>query len=116
MAIRWQFVEDTQAPDTSWTWRVLLLDGTIQTHSQRFKSYGAAVGDAIRNGFRPSQHHWIVVTRHIATHFRPGEPHVVVPVTLDGGSGRGVVPAPGTKAEGTEAEQPRPSPGRPIKQ
>lgn len=92
MAVRWQFIEDREADRACWTWCVLLLDGTIERQSQRFNTYGAAVGDAIRHGFRPSQHHWIVVTRYTATHFPP--------------SGQ----------EAGRTDPARPSPGRRVKQ
>ena len=112
MAVRWQFIEDREGDGPFWTWRVLLVDGTIENQSQRFKTYGAAVGDAIRNGFKPSQQHWIVVTQRTATHFRPGEPHVVVPVTAEGAAGRDAVIPP-------REDEPQPNPAssrRPVEQ
>lgn len=108
MAVRWQFIEERERAETWWVWRIMLLDGTLETQSQRFKSYGAAVGDAIRNGFRPSRHHWIVVTRHTATHFRPGESHVSVPVV-------GQEPKGGTPRV-TSSSAPPKAPKRPVLQ
>jgi hypothetical protein len=119
MSVRWQFIEAREGGATCWSWRVVLVDGTIETHSQPFKSYGAAVGDAIRNGFRPTQHHWIVVTRHTATHFRPGEPHVSVPVVGEAEEGRNAVLPPHEKPAAADDqradEQPKES-NRPVRQ
>lgn len=56
------------------------VDGTIQTQSPPFDSYGKAVIDAIKNGFQPRREVWIVATRHSVMHFRPGRPPLSVPM------------------------------------
>jgi hypothetical protein len=80
MIIRWQFVESYEIDSTSWSWRMMAVDGTIEHQSPPFKNYGLAVGDAIKRGFQPSHQHWLVATRHTITHFRPGQPALAVPV------------------------------------
>jgi hypothetical protein len=115
MAIRWQFIEERERDQTWWIWRIMLLDGTLETQSQRFNSYGAAVGDAIRNGFKPTQHHWIVVTRHTATHYHPGEPHVSVPIVGPEPPLSDAVKAAGKKNPEAAAERSK-VPPRPIRQ
>jgi hypothetical protein len=114
MAVRWQFIEERENAETCWTWRIMVMDGALQTQSQRFKTYGAAVGDAIRNGFRPNRHYWTVVTRHTATHFRPGEPQVSVPIVGPGGQA-GIVMPLGEKKPRASSRHPRTS-KRPVNQ
>jgi len=81
MTIRWQFVEGYEGDTTHWSWRVVKADGTIESQSEQFSTYGHAVSEAIKNGFQPRQQHWIVATRHTVTHFRPGQAPMTVPVT-----------------------------------
>jgi hypothetical protein len=54
MATRWWFKECTKSHPTRWMWKKLAVDGSIEQQSAEFKSYGEAVNDAIRQGFRPS--------------------------------------------------------------
>jgi hypothetical protein len=82
MSIRWQFVEGYEGDSSFWSWRVVNMDGSIESQSPPFSTYGLAVGDAIKNGFQPRQQHWLVGTRHTITHFRPGKPPLTVPVSV----------------------------------
>jgi hypothetical protein len=41
--------------------------------------FGVAVSDAIKHGFRPKLHHWIVTNRTGTTHFHPGNAPIFVP-------------------------------------
>ena len=81
MPIRWHFVEGYEGDSSHWSWRTVNVDGTLESHSPPFKTYGIAVSDAIKNGFQPRQQHWVVSTRHTITHFRPGKPPLTVPVS-----------------------------------
>lgn len=81
MTIRWQFVEQYEGDSSSWSWRTVNVDGTLEHHSPPFSTYGLAVSDAIKKGFQPRQHHWLVTTRHTITHFSPGKPPLTVPVS-----------------------------------
>jgi hypothetical protein len=83
MAVHWQFIEDQEHRAIYWTWRTMRGDRTIETQSPRFKSYGATVADAIRHGFQPRRQHWIVITAHGITHFRPGEPAMTLSTTTE---------------------------------
>src|SRR5262245_15903205 len=79
MARRWCFHEGRTSRPNKWTWRILRVDGTIERISEQdFKEYGAVVLDAIRNGFRPKQDHWIIESTSSVVHFRHGEQSVVV--------------------------------------
>lgn len=79
-SIRWQFVEGYEAESSHWSWRIVNVDGSMDSQSPPFGTYGLAVSDAIRSGFQPRQQHWVVATRHTVTHFRPGQPPLTVPV------------------------------------
>jgi hypothetical protein len=81
MSIRWHFVEGYEGDATYWSWRTVSGDGTIETQSASFSTYGQAVSEAIRNGFQPRLQHWVVATRHTVTHFRPGQTPLTVPVS-----------------------------------
>ena len=78
MAIRWQFVETARGRDVSWTWRVLLADGTTNASLQSFETYGVAVHDAIRHGFFPSEHEWSIISGAGVAHFHCGHDPVMV--------------------------------------
>jgi hypothetical protein len=84
MAIRWQFVETARARYVSWTWRVLLADGTTSSSTQSFETYGVAIHDAIRHGFLPSEHEWSVISGTGIAQFQCGHD----PVMTAGGTGQ----------------------------
>jgi hypothetical protein len=42
------------------------------------RTTGAAVHDAIVNGFRPDEDHWAIESTHLITHFAPGQRSVDV--------------------------------------
>jgi hypothetical protein len=79
MAKRWLFKELRGAKPRRWAWRVLRVDGSIESTSGEFKDYGAAMHDAITNGFRPTECHWIVESEHHTSHFEPGRRAVIIP-------------------------------------
>jgi hypothetical protein len=81
MATRWHFVESDAGDSPQWAWRIVRADGTIDSQSHPFKTYGMAVIDAIKKGFQPRREPWIVATRHTITHYHPGRPPMTVPVT-----------------------------------
>jgi hypothetical protein len=109
MAVRWHFVEGYEGDFTYWSWRVLNPDGTVESQSQSFSTYGAAVNEAIRNGFQPRQQHWIVATRHAITNFRPGKPPLTVPVV---GEWLQATPTPNTRRTNTPRTDSRARPRR----
>jgi hypothetical protein len=78
MTKRWWFTEYTKQEPTRWTWRLLRVDGSIEQQSAEFASYGAAVRDAIINGFRPTQDHWVIESTHAVVHYEHGQHSVVV--------------------------------------
>ena len=55
------------------------VDGSIERISGEFGDYGAAVLDALKNGFQPASDHWIVEGALTTTHFERGGRAVVVP-------------------------------------
>lgn len=115
MSIRWHFVEGYEGEATFWSWRTINGDGTIETQSASFSTYGQAVSEAIRNGFQPRLQHWVVATRHTVTHFRPGQQPLTVPVSdAEAASGsprsRKQQPNPDS-AQGTDGDS-APSPSR----
>jgi hypothetical protein len=79
MSKRWLFIEHTQHSRTRWTWRLLRIEGSIEQHSAEFESYGAAVRDALINGFSPAEDHWIIESRHAVVHYEHGQHSLVVP-------------------------------------
>src|SRR5688572_17428804 len=81
MSIRWQFVEGYEGNATYWSWRTVKGDGSIESQSESFSTYGQAVSEAIKNGFQPRLQHWVVATRHTITHFRPGQAPMTVPIS-----------------------------------
>lgn len=62
-----------------WTWRQLSIDGSIAHISSPLQDFGAAVSDALKQGFRPKEHHWVVMNRTGTTHFRPGSMPISIP-------------------------------------
>jgi hypothetical protein len=79
----WHFIESYEGADAKWLWRSVRADGTIETQSPPFNTYGTAVIDAIGKGFQPRREIWIVTTQHTITHYRPGRPPMTVPFTDD---------------------------------
>jgi hypothetical protein len=75
----WRFVKHPRLPER-WTWRLVASDGAIVSESEQFNTYGDAVGDAIRKGFRPSDDHWIVESLQ-TTQFHPRANPTTVPKT-----------------------------------
>jgi hypothetical protein len=78
MAIRWQFVEAARGRDVSWTWRVVLADGSTDSSTQSFETYGVAIHDALRHGFLPSEHEWSVISSTGIARFLCGHDPVIV--------------------------------------
>jgi len=78
MATHWWFKEFAVPQPARWTWRTLKVDGSIEQQSREFPSYGAAVHDAIINGFRPTEDHWAIESTHLITHFERGQTEVVI--------------------------------------
>src|SRR5262245_46052175 len=74
--VSWSFNYDVH--EGRWTWRQLSIDGSIAHISSAFSDYGAAVVDAIKHGFRPREHHWVVMNRTGITHFHPGNAPVSI--------------------------------------
>ena len=71
MPAKWVFLE---GPRNEWTWRTITPDGGIDRVSRAFSTYGTAVLDAIKQGFRPRGEHWMVVSLTGTTHFTPNAP------------------------------------------
>ena len=78
MGIRWQFLEAAKGRDVSWTWRVLLADGSTNSSTRSFETYGAAIHDAIHHGFLPSEHEWSVISGTGIARFLCGHDPVIV--------------------------------------
>jgi hypothetical protein len=86
MVKHWRFVE--HALPGRWTWRLVELDKTIEKKSAEFRSYGDAVGDAIRHGFRPSEDDWVVESLHAVARFsKQRSPLVMGRIVSDPGEG-----------------------------
>ena len=81
MSNTWHFIESYEGADAKWVWRSTRADGTIETQSPPFNTYGTAVIDAIGKGFQPRREIWIVTTQHTVTHYRPGKLPLTVPFT-----------------------------------
>ena len=77
MARRWVFKQLEDQPKL-WTWRLLAADDCIQQQARDFEHYGAAVNDAIRNGFRPEEDNWIVDAARETTHHEHGRKPLVI--------------------------------------
>lgn len=77
MPRRWVFMQHKDQP-LLWTWRLLGADECIEQQGSESMPYGAAVTDAIRCGFRPTEEHWIVDTPREVTHHERGKKPLVV--------------------------------------
>jgi hypothetical protein len=86
MHIHWKFIEHYEHDSIHWAWHLLRVNDTIEKQSPQFTSYGAAVDDAIRCGFRPVEQHFVLVTPRTVTHFRPGDRPVTVPIAPEAGT------------------------------
>jgi hypothetical protein len=70
--IRWQFVETrTRKGGCRWIWHRLVINGEIAATSEPFDEFGAAVNDAIANGFKPKGERWVILSTTGATLFDP---------------------------------------------
>ena len=89
MARRWEFKRRKDQP-MLWTWSLLGADGYVERQSGDFEHYGVALQDAIRNGFRPTEDHWVVDAAHEVTHHEHGQKPLVVlkqdPTTIPPGA------------------------------
>ena len=93
MARRWLFKRHQHQP-MLWTWCLLGADGCVEHQAGDFEQYGVALQDAIHNGFRPTEDHWIVETAHEVTHHEHGHKPLVIlkqdPATIPpGAAGKG---------------------------
>jgi hypothetical protein len=77
MASRWLFKQHEAQP-MLWTWRLLGAGSCIRQQAGEFEDYGAAVTDAVRNGFHPDEDHWIVETAREAVHHEHGRKPLVI--------------------------------------
>jgi hypothetical protein len=75
--VNWAFFH--HADVGQWTWRQLSVDGSIAEISSPLSDFGSAVGDALKHGFRPKEHHWVVSHRTGTTHFHPGNTPISIP-------------------------------------
>jgi hypothetical protein len=107
MPIRWQFVEGYEGNTTHWSWRTVRGDGTIESQSEQFSTYGQAVSEAIKNGFQPRQQHWVVATRHTVPHFRPGQAPMTIPVTDKDAAGADIPPRPDSSLDDSHPKPPQ---------
>jgi len=71
----WHFTEHNKQLRERWIWRVSRADGVVEQTSGFFETCGAAVVDAVRNGFRPHEDDWIAETTHAAVNFGRGSRH-----------------------------------------
>jgi hypothetical protein len=89
MPRRWVFKRNEDQP-MLWTWSLLGDDGWIEHQAGDFEHYGVALQDAIRNGFRPTEDHWIVENAHEVAHHEHGHKPLVVlkqdPTTIPPGT------------------------------
>jgi hypothetical protein len=69
---RWYFAEHDKQLRARWIWRVCRADAVVEQTSGSFETYGAAVVDAVRNGFRPHEDRWIVESTHAVVRFGRG--------------------------------------------
>lgn len=73
----WEVISH-EGTDHAYSWRRIGIGDVIVDSSPPFKSYGAALADAIRHGFNPEIHHWVNVDRHFTFHYGPGTTKPVV--------------------------------------
>ena len=89
MARRWVFERHKELP-MLWTWRLLGANGCIEHQGGAFEQYSVALQDANRNGFRPTEDHWIVDTAREVTHHEHGRKPLVIlkqdPTTIPPGT------------------------------
>lgn len=99
-----------------WTWRRLGGDGSIEAQASDFESYGAALQDAIHNGFRPTEDHWIVDAAREVTHHEHGRKPLVVlkqdPTTIPPGTVFATDPGHGSSEQYTSPSVGRARPER----
>jgi hypothetical protein len=75
--VHWELIHLPNGSDT-WAWQRLKIDGSIELTSSPLSDFGTAVADALKHGFRPKEHHWIVKSKSSVTHFHPGQTPVSV--------------------------------------
>jgi hypothetical protein len=75
--IRWNFIHQG---DGRWIWQRARVAGTTDWISEVHADFGKLVADAVRHGFIPERHFWVVTQKRWSTHFAPGAaPTTVVP-------------------------------------
>jgi hypothetical protein len=94
--LNWAFIG--HAKKNQWTWRQLSIDGSIAHISSPLSDFGAAISDAIKHGFRPKEHHWVVTNKTGTTHFHPRSTPLSTPDSPAAKPANGHVPA-STKQE-----------------
>ena len=73
--MEWRFFHD----DTDkWTWQRVDAVNLHPPRSSNHKSFGSALSDAMRRGFIPSRHIWVVEDYCSITRFALGEPPQIV--------------------------------------
>jgi hypothetical protein len=91
-----------------WTWCLLGDDGYIEHQSGDFEQYGAALQDAIRIGFRPTEDDWIVENAHEVAHHEHGHKPLVIlkqdPTTIPPGTVFATDPGSSPSIDGTHPE------------
>jgi hypothetical protein len=89
MARRWLFKRHQDQP-MLWTWCLMDANDCIERQAGDFENHGAALQDAIHNGFRPTEDHWIVENAHEVTHHEHGQKPLVIlkqdPTTIPPGT------------------------------
>jgi hypothetical protein len=69
--VRWELVFHADGK-SGWSWRRLRIDESIASASEPFPTFGKAINDALKYGFSPRTHSWVVKNYDWTTCFYPG--------------------------------------------
>jgi hypothetical protein len=70
----WIFVQAEEHAGQHWTWQRVGPTETVFFTSAPLGTFGKAITDAIMNGFRPSEHRWIIRSLRAEQTFPASEP------------------------------------------
>jgi hypothetical protein len=70
--VRWEVIFSAGPAKGSWTWRLMRIDGSIEQTSEAKLTFGEAIRDAMKKGFRPRQDFWVIKRQNWITCFDHG--------------------------------------------
>jgi len=78
--IRWNFIRQA---DGRWTWQRVRVAGDPDWVSEEHTDLGKLIADAVRHGFLPERHFWVVTQKGWSTQFAAGAAPTMVALGPD---------------------------------